>query len=70
MAIYALINDAIMRQIGSKLKELRIIKGIKQTELSEAFDISVFKICVVKKDVCCAYHSICSVPFRQIYGSV
>ena len=37
-----------MRQIGSKLKELRIIKGMKQTELSQASGVSVFTISAVE----------------------
>ena len=48
MDVYALTNEAIMRQIGSKLKELRIIKGMKQTELSEASGVSVFTISAVE----------------------
>ena len=44
MDVYTLTDDAIMRQIGSKLKELRIIKGMKQTELSQASGVSVFTI--------------------------
>lgn len=48
MDIYALTDDAIIRQIGAKLKELRIIKGMKQTELSEASGVSVFTISAVE----------------------
>ena len=48
MDVYALTDDAIMRQIGSKLKELRIIKGMKQTELSKASGVSVFTISAVE----------------------
>lgn len=48
MDVYALTDDAIMRQIGSKLKELRIIKGMKQTELSQASGVSVFTISAVE----------------------
>lgn len=48
MDIYALTDDAIMRQIGSKLKELRIIKGMKQSELSVASGVSVFTISAVE----------------------
>ena len=44
MDIYALTNDAILKQMGSKLKELRIIRGMKQTELAEASGVSVFTI--------------------------
>ena len=33
-----------MRQIGSKLKELRIEKNMKQKELAEAAGVSVFTI--------------------------
>lgn len=48
MDVYTLTDDAIMRQIGSKLKELRIIKGMKQTELSVASGVSVFTISAVE----------------------
>lgn len=48
MDIYVLTDEAIMRQIGSKLKELRIIKGMKQTELSKASGVSVFTISAVE----------------------
>lgn len=48
MDVYALTDDAIMRQIGSKLKELRIINGMKQTELSQASGVSVFTISAVE----------------------
>lgn len=48
MDIYSLTNDAIMRQIGSKLKELRIEKNMKQTELADAAGISVFTISAVE----------------------
>ena len=48
MDIYALTNNAIMQRIGSKLKELRIVKGMKQTELSEASGVSVFTISAVE----------------------
>lgn len=48
MDVYTLTDDAIMRQIGSKLKELRIIKGMKQTELSQASGVSVFTISAVE----------------------
>ena len=48
MDIYILTDEAIMRQIGSKLKELRIIKGMKQTELSKASGVSVFTISAVE----------------------
>lgn len=48
MDVYSLTDDAIMRQIGSKLKELRIIKGMKQSELSEASGVSVFTISAVE----------------------
>ena len=44
MDIYAQTNDAIMRLIGSKLKELRIEKNMKQTELADAAGVSVFTI--------------------------
>ena len=48
MDLYALTNDAIMRQIGSKLKELRIEKNMKQTELADASGVSVFTISSVE----------------------
>lgn len=48
MDVYALTNDAIMRQIGSKLKELRIEKNMKQAELSDASGVSVFTISSVE----------------------
>lgn len=48
MDVYALTDDAIMRQVGSKLKELRIIKGMKQSELSKASGVSVFTISAVE----------------------
>ena len=35
MDLYINTNDAIMRQIGSKLKELRIEKNMKQAELAD-----------------------------------
>lgn len=37
-----------MRQIGSKLKELRIEKNMKQTELADASGVSVFTISSVE----------------------
>ena len=37
-----------MRQIGSKLKELRIEKNMKQTELADAAGVSVFTISAVE----------------------
>ena len=37
-----------MRQIGSKLKELRIEKNMKQTELADASGVSVFTISYVE----------------------
>ena len=48
MDIYAQTNDAIMRQVGSKLKELRIEKNMKQTELADAAGVSVFTISAVE----------------------
>ena len=48
MDLYAQANDAIMRQIGSKLKELRIEKNMKQAELSDASGVSVFTISSVE----------------------
>lgn len=44
MDLYVQTNDAIMRQIGSKLKELRIEKNMKQAELADASGVSVFTI--------------------------
>ena len=41
-------NDAIMRQIGSKLKELRIERNMKQAELADASGVSVFTISSVE----------------------
>lgn len=41
-------NDAILRQIGSKLKELRIEKNMKQAELADASGVSVFTISSVE----------------------
>ena len=48
MDLYAQTNDAIMRQIGSKLKELRIEKNMKQAELADASGVSVFTISFVE----------------------
>ena len=48
MDLYAQANDAIMRQIGSKLKELRIEKNMKQAELADASGVSVFTISSVE----------------------
>ena len=48
MDIYPLTNDAIMRQIGLKLKELRIGKNMKQKELSNASGVSLFTISAVE----------------------
>ena len=48
MDVYAQTNDAIMRQIGSKLKGLRIEKNMKQTELANAAGVSVFTISSVE----------------------
>ena len=42
--VYAQTNDAILRQIGSKLKDLRIEKNMKQKELADAAGVSVFTI--------------------------
>lgn len=44
MDLYIQTNAAIMRQIGSKLKELRIEKKMKQKELADAAGVSVFTI--------------------------
>ena len=44
MDVYAQTNDAILRQIGSKLKDLRIEKNMKQKELADAAGVSVFTI--------------------------
>ena len=48
MDAYELTNDAIMRQIGLKLKELRIEKNMKQKELSDASGVSLFTISAVE----------------------
>lgn len=48
MDFYALTNDAIMRQIGTKLKELRIEKNMKQSELADASGVSIFTISSVE----------------------
>jgi DNA-binding XRE family transcriptional regulator len=48
MDTYALTNDAIMRQIGLKLKELRIEKNMKQKDLSETSGVSLFTISAVE----------------------
>ena len=48
MDVYALTNDAIMRQIGLKLKELRIEKNMKQKDLSETSGVSLFTISAVE----------------------
>ena len=45
---YAQTNDAIMRQMGTKLKELRIEKNMKQSELADASGVSVFTISSVE----------------------
>jgi len=44
MDLYIQTNAAIIRQIGSKLKELRIEKNMKQKELADAAGVSVFTI--------------------------
>lgn len=44
MDVYAQTNDAILRQIGSKLKDLRIEKNMKQKELADVAGVSVFTI--------------------------
>lgn len=48
MDLYTQTNGAIMRQIGSKLKELRIEKNMKQAELADAAGVSVFTISSVE----------------------
>lgn len=48
MDLYAQTNDAILRQIGFKLKELRIEKNMKQAELADASGVSVFTISSVE----------------------
>jgi len=44
MDLYAQTNNDIIRQIGSKLKELRIERNMKQAELANASGVSVFTI--------------------------
>lgn len=48
MDYYILTNEAIVQQIGRKLKELRLAKNIKQKELSDASGVSVFTISSVE----------------------
>ena len=48
MDLYAQTNNAIIRQIGSKLKELRIERNMKQAELANASGVSVFTISSVE----------------------
>ncbi len=48
MDLYALTNDAIMRQMGTKLKELRIEKNMKQADLADTSGVSVFTISSVE----------------------
>ena len=48
MDLYVQTNEAIIRQIGSKLKELRIEKNMKQAELADASGVSVFTISSVE----------------------
>jgi len=48
MDIYAMTDNALMQQIGKKLKERRIINGMKQTDLASASGVSVFTISAVE----------------------
>ena len=48
MDIYAMTDGALMKQIGSKMKELRIINSMKQSELASASGVSVFTISAVE----------------------
>lgn len=48
MDIYAMTDKAVMQQIGKKLKERRIINGMKQTDLAGASGVSVFTISAVE----------------------
>ena len=48
MDIYAMTDGALMKQIGSKIKELRIINSMKQSELASASGVSVFTISAVE----------------------
>ena len=41
-------DNALMQQIGKKLKERRIINGMKQTDLASASGVSVFTISAVE----------------------
>lgn len=47
MDVYTLTDDAILHEIGSKLKELRNGKGLKQSELAEESGIR----CIYAKNV-------------------
>ncbi|MCR5114776.1 MAG: helix-turn-helix domain-containing protein [Bacteroidales bacterium] len=48
MDYHILTNEALMRQIGMKLKELRISKEMKQQELAAAAGLSVFTVSAVE----------------------
>lgn len=48
MDMYAMTDGALMKQIGSKMKELRIINSMKQSELASASGVSVFTISAVE----------------------
>lgn len=48
MDIYAMTDGALMKQIGCKMKELRIINSMKQSELAAASGVSVFTISAVE----------------------
>ena len=48
MDIYAMTDKAVMQQIGRKLKERRIINGMKQSDLADASGVSVFTISAVE----------------------
>ena len=48
MDVYMLTDGAIMRQIGSKLKELRIERDLKQSDLTDASGVSVSTISAIE----------------------
>lgn len=48
MDVYVLTDDAIMRQIGAKLKDLRIEKNLRQSDLTDASGVSVSTISAIE----------------------